>query len=139
MESGSAKDINTNHIDFVNNSLTNDDARITKRIFIPSRKLRGFEPGKVGPKDGSEHIGGNYVATLNLIKPVIKNEFKNLKYFWNAHRFDKSKIHTRFENPEPVLNKIQSTGKEEFVPLMQEIYKQPIIEDLILKRIQEIK
>ena len=35
-------------------SLSNDDARITKRIFIPSRKLRGFESGKIGPKDGGD-------------------------------------------------------------------------------------
>ncbi len=48
-------------------------------------------------------------------------------------------VQTRYENPEHVLNKIQSTGKEDFVPLMQEIYKQPIKEALILKRIQEIK
>ena len=34
------------------NSISNDDARITERVFIPSRKLRGFEPGKIGPKDG---------------------------------------------------------------------------------------
>ena len=48
-------------------------------------------------------------------------------------------VQTRYENPEEVLAKIQSIGKEEFVPLMQEIYKQPIKEELILKRIQEIK
>ena len=48
------------------NSLSDDDARITKRIFIPSRKLRGFEPGKIGPKDGDEFIGGNYGAAINL-------------------------------------------------------------------------
>ena len=48
-------------------------------------------------------------------------------------------VQTRYENPEEVLTKIQSTGKEEFVPLMQEIYKKPIKEELILKRIQEIK
>ena len=48
-------------------------------------------------------------------------------------------VQTRYENPEEVLTKIQSIGKEEFVPLMQEIYKQPIKEELILKRIQEIK
>ena len=48
-------------------------------------------------------------------------------------------IQTRYEDPEEVLTKIQSIGKEEFVPLMQEIYKKPIKEELILKRIQEIK
>ena len=42
------------------------DARISKRLFIPAKKLRGFEPGKVGPKDNKEFIGGNYITTLNL-------------------------------------------------------------------------
>ncbi len=48
-------------------------------------------------------------------------------------------VQTRYKNPEDVLNRIASIGKEEFVPLMQEIYKQPIQESLIKKRIQEIK
>ncbi len=48
-------------------------------------------------------------------------------------------VQTRYEEPEEVLTKIRSIGKEEFVPLMQEIYKKPIKEELILKRIQEIK
>ena len=48
------------------NSLSNDDARLTKRIFIPTRKLRGFEPGKIGPKDGSDYIGGNYGSSFNI-------------------------------------------------------------------------
>ncbi len=48
-------------------------------------------------------------------------------------------IQTRYENPEEVLNKISSVGKDEFVPLMQKIYKEPIKEDLITKRVQEIK
>ena len=48
-------------------------------------------------------------------------------------------VQTRYEDPRPVLNKIHSTGNEDFVPLMQEIYKQPIKEELIVKRIQEIK
>ena len=48
-------------------------------------------------------------------------------------------VQTRYEDPEEVLSKIQSIGKEDFVPLMQEIYKKPIKEELIIKRIQEIK
>ena len=48
-------------------------------------------------------------------------------------------VQTRYDDPETVLNKIRSTGKEDFVPLMQEIYKQPIKKELIIKRIQEIK
>ena len=31
-------------------------------------------------------------ATLNLIQPIIKNKFKNLKYFWNIEMLNHSKI-----------------------------------------------
>ena len=29
---------------------------------MPAKRLRGFETGRVGPKDGSEFIGGNYLS-----------------------------------------------------------------------------
>ena len=48
-------------------------------------------------------------------------------------------IQTRYEDPEIVLNKISSVGKDEFVPLMQEIYSKPINKNLIIKRVNEIK
>ena len=48
-------------------------------------------------------------------------------------------IQTRYENPEKVLEEISTVGKDEFVPLMQKIYREPIKEDLIFKRISEIK
>ncbi|MFM7314852.1 MAG: GuaB3 family IMP dehydrogenase-related protein, partial [Cyanobium sp.] len=43
------------------------------------------------------------------------------------------------DDPNPVLDRIASVGKEEFVPLMQELYSQPVREDLIRQRIAEIK
>lgn len=48
-------------------------------------------------------------------------------------------IQTRYENPEPILDRIASVGKEEFVPLMQELYAVPIKPELIERRIEEIK
>ncbi|WP_320668059.1 GuaB3 family IMP dehydrogenase-related protein [Prochlorococcus sp. MIT 1307] len=48
-------------------------------------------------------------------------------------------VQTRYEDPLPLLKKISSISKDEFVPLMQEIYSQPIQKSLISKRIQEIK
>ena len=48
-------------------------------------------------------------------------------------------IQTRYENPKEILSQISSVGKSEFVPLMQKIYSEPIKEELILKRIIEIK
>ena len=61
-------------------SLSNDDARITKRIFIPQRKLRGFEPGKIGPKDGDDFIGGNFGSAINFAStlPNLFTEVQNL-------------------------------------------------------------
>jgi len=48
-------------------------------------------------------------------------------------------IQTRYEEPEQVLKQISEVGNHEFVPLMQNIYKEPIKKDLINKRIKEIK
>ena len=52
------------------NSLSNDDVRVSKRLFAPKSRLRGFETGKVGPKDGSDHVGGNYITTFNTSSTV---------------------------------------------------------------------
>ena len=49
------------------NTLNDRDVRISKRLYIPERKLRGFESGKVGPIDESkDYVGGNYVSTVNF-------------------------------------------------------------------------
>ena len=42
------------------------DVRISKRLHIPSKRLRGFERRKVGPLDGKDYVGGNYATALNL-------------------------------------------------------------------------
>ena len=58
------------------------DVRVSKRVYIPSSRLRGFESGKIGPKDGSQFIGGNYGAAINLISsfPNFFTEFENLDF-----------------------------------------------------------
>ena len=43
-----------------------DDVRLSKRLHIPSRRLRGFESQKVGPKDGADYVGGNYATAINF-------------------------------------------------------------------------
>ena len=48
------------------NSINSEDVRYSKRLYASSRRLRGFEPGKIGPKDGTGHVGGNYLTTLNI-------------------------------------------------------------------------
>lgn len=48
-------------------------------------------------------------------------------------------IYTRYEDTVPILEKIASFPKEEATRGLQEIYKEPIKEELIAKRIKEIK
>ena len=48
------------------NSITDDDVKLSERAFIPASRLRGFESGKVGPKDGKDFVGGNFVTTMNF-------------------------------------------------------------------------
>ncbi len=48
-------------------------------------------------------------------------------------------VQCRYEDPNPILDRIAAVGKQEFVPLMQELYSQPVREDLIRRRIGEIK
>ena len=52
-----------------------DDVRVSRRVYIPSSKLRGFKPGKIGPKDGNEYVGGNYGSALNL-NTTLPNVFR---------------------------------------------------------------
>ena len=53
-------------------SITGDDIKLSERLYIPGRKLRGFESGKIGPKDGSDYIGGNFVSSINATTTIPK-------------------------------------------------------------------
>ena len=61
------------------NSISNDDVRISSRVSLPSKYLRGFETGKIGPVDSGDHVGGNYAtslgfsSTLPMILPTVQN------------------------------------------------------------------
>ena len=57
-----------------------DDVRLTDRLYVPRKRLRGFNVFKVGPKDGSQYIGGNYGAAINFTSsfPNFFNEFEIL-------------------------------------------------------------
>ena len=61
-------------------SITGDDVKLTERLSIPSNRLRGFERGKVGPRDGADYIGGNYLSAINFQStiPALFNNSQNL-------------------------------------------------------------
>ena len=48
-------------------------------------------------------------------------------------------VQTRYENPDEVLEKIASVGKDKYVDLMQKVYLEPVKHELVIKRIKEIK
>ena len=66
------------------NSLTNEDIKLSERISIPSKRLRGFESGRVGPKDGEDYIGGNYAYSINFSStiPQFFEESQNVDFLF---------------------------------------------------------
>ena len=62
------------------NSITNDDVKLSERIYLPANRLRGFQSGKVGPKDGNDFIGGNFATSVNISStlPQILPNAQNL-------------------------------------------------------------
>ena len=70
------------------NSLSGKNVKLSDRLFIPSGRLRGFESGKVGPKDGTDFVGGNYALAFNAattmpqILPSLQNT--NFSLFFDA-------------------------------------------------------
>jgi len=70
------------------NSLSGKDIKLSDRLYLPSSKLRGFESGKVGPKDGADYIGGNYVTSINVassLSQILPNsQNTNISIFFDA-------------------------------------------------------
>ena len=70
------------------NSLSGKDVKLSDRLYLPASKLRGFESGKVGPKDGNDHIGGNYAASINIattLSLILRNsQNTNFSIFFDA-------------------------------------------------------
>ncbi|MEO6182377.1 MAG: GuaB3 family IMP dehydrogenase-related protein [Verrucomicrobiota bacterium] len=48
-------------------------------------------------------------------------------------------VQTRYENPREVLEKVVNANKDEVTTLIQKLYLEPIKEELIAKRVQELK
>ena len=72
------------------NSLNNKDIKLSERITIPSHRLRGFEAGRVGPKDGDDFVGGNYAYSINFASniPQIFEESQNVDFLIFADAAD---------------------------------------------------
>lgn len=48
------------------NTIDNKDVKLSDRLSLSESKLRGFESFGIGPKSGTDHIGGNYSAYTSI-------------------------------------------------------------------------
>ena len=71
-------------------SINNKDVKLSERVTIPSKRLRGFEAGRVGPKDGNDFIGGNYAYSINFSStiPQLFEESQNTDFLFFADLAD---------------------------------------------------
>ena len=65
-------------------SISNKDIKLSERINIPSSRLRGFESGRIRPKDGDDYIGGNYGVAINFAStiPQILEQSQNVDFLF---------------------------------------------------------
>ena len=65
-------------------SISNKDIKLSERINIPTSRLRGFESGRIGPKDGDDYIGGNYGVAINFAStiPQILEQSQNVDFLF---------------------------------------------------------
>ena len=72
------------------NSIDDSDVKLSERIIIPSKRLRGFEVGKIGPRDGDDYIGGNYAYSMNFSStiPQVFQESQNVDFLFFADAAD---------------------------------------------------
>lgn len=48
-------------------------------------------------------------------------------------------IYTRYDNPDEILDQIANCNKDEFVPLMQKVYQEPIKDSLVSRLVEDLK
>lgn len=63
------------------NSIDNNDVKLSSRKFLTQTNLRGFENQGIGPKDGKDHVGGNY-SMYGSVSSTFPNPLPDK---WNAN------------------------------------------------------
>ena len=63
-------------------SLSDKDVKISSRLGLPKKRLRGFKSGMVGPSDNGDYVGGNYAMAFNVNStlPMILPSFENVSF-----------------------------------------------------------
>ncbi len=50
----------------INSLSSSEDVKLSERLSLSGKYLRGFEVGKIGPVDALDYVGGNYVTALGF-------------------------------------------------------------------------
>tara|TARA_B110000305_G_scaffold86624_1_gene97549 strand:- start:1000 stop:3234 length:2235 start_codon:yes stop_codon:yes gene_type:complete len=63
-------------------SLKNKDVKISSRLALPKKRLRGFKRGMTGPVDNGDYVGGNYAMAFNFNStlPMLLPSFENIDF-----------------------------------------------------------
>ena len=77
-----AKNISSFSIMLQSATSLSDNIKLSERLYVPTNRLRGFERNKIGPKEGNDFIGGNFMTALNFntTLPQILPNAENLDF-----------------------------------------------------------
>ena len=66
----------------INTFSDSEDVKLSERLYVPSKYLRGFESGRIGPVDALDHVGGNYATALgfNAALPKLLPDLSNADF-----------------------------------------------------------
>ena len=105
---------------------------------VPSRRTRDPQDVDIGWKLGPHLLELPLIASAmdGVVSPQVAIELGKLG---GLGVLNLEGIYTRYDKPEPKLEKISKLSKEQATRGMQEIYAQPVEPKLIAKRVDEIK
>ena len=70
------------------NSIIGENVRVSERLHVPRKKLKGFISRSIGPVDSTDYVGGNFAAAFNFSTtlPFLLEsiEAADLKFFIDA-------------------------------------------------------
>ncbi len=88
------------------------------------------------------------IGNLSFSTPILASAMDSVVSPKNAARISEEGalpvlnlqgIYTRYEDSNAILKKIENSSKTEFLTLMQEIYKEPVKDELVLKVLKSMK
>ena len=105
---------------------------------VPSRRTRDPEDVDISWRLGDLYLDLPCLASAldSAVDPAVAGKFGQLG---GLAVLNLEGLQTRYEDPEPVFEEIASLPEHKATRLMQELYEEPIKEELIFRRVQEIK